>query len=128
MSNIMEKRLMSLYKETIEDGNWYNGSLEDINYYNLIFKAGTDNNLKTWGDYNACAYKYIFNDKESILIIICLPINSAKESSTSKNVAERIMEIIKNSENCFTTLDYNTSVEVKKDKFIYITLIKEIKQ
>ena len=63
-----------------------------------------------------------------ILIIISIPINSAKETSTSKNVAERIMEIVAVSEECFITLDSTTSTEIKSEKFIYLTFIKVIEE
>ncbi len=128
MGNRLQEKLLDLYKKTITDGELYEGDLKDINYYNLIFKAGTDDKLETWGDNNVCGYKYNHNGNDSVLIILSLPINSAKETSTSKNVAERIMDIVKNAEQCFTTLDYNTSVEVKKDRFIYITLVKKIQE
>jgi len=128
MGKRQQQKLLAIFEKCIKDGDFYDGNIDEINYYNLMFKAGTNDTLESWGDANVCAFKYNYKNNESILIIIGIPINSEKETSTSKNIAERIMEIVKDSELCFTTLDYNTSTEVKKDKFIYITFIKKIEE
>jgi len=124
MGTRQQEKLRTIFDKCRKDGYFYDGELKDINYYNLMFKAGTNKTLETWGDSNVCSFKCNFKEKESILIIIGIPINSEKETSTSKNIAERIMELVNDAELCFTTLDYNTSIEIKKDKFIYITFIK----
>lgn len=128
MGKRQQEKFLALFDKCKQCGEFYDGSIEDINFYNLMFKAGTKKMLESWGDSNVCAYKYNYKTINSILILIGIPINSEKETATSKNIAERIMDIINDAELCFTTLDYNTSIENKKDKFIYITLIKKIEE
>jgi len=128
MGERQQEKLLALFEKCKDSGDLVEGKIEDINYFNLMSRAGTSGKLETWGDMHVCAYKYDFLRKPSILMIISIPINSAKESCTSKNIAERIMEIVKDSELCFTTLDFNTSTEIKKEKFIYITLVKVIEE
>lgn len=121
-----QERLKTIFEEARHTGETYSGNLEEINFYNIMCKAGLSKALKIWGDIHACSFKYKFNNKDSVLIIIGIPINSSKETSTSKNIAERIIDVIKDSEICFTTVDYTTSTENKNERFVYITLVKVI--
>ena len=127
MSENLKKKMIKLFNETKSSGQFYNGPVDEINFCSIFMKSGSDK-IITWKDNNICMFQYKFEDKESILIIISIPINSAKETITSKNVAERIMEIVKVSEDCFITLDFTTSTEIRPEKFVYLTLVKVIKE
>ena len=128
MGKRQQEKLKAIFDKCCNDGDCYDGNIEEIDYYKLMVKAGASDTLESWADANVCAFKCNHEDNDSVLIIIGIPINSEKETSTSKNIAERIMEIVKDAELCFTTLDYNTSEEVKKDKFIYITFVKKVEE
>ena len=128
MGKKTREKLISLYEKTINGDIIFDGDVSDINYYNMFIKAASNNKLETWGSNNVCAFKCKYLNYDSVIILISIPINSSKETSTSKNIAERIMGIIQDAEEAFITIDYNTSIEVKRDKVVYITLVKIIKE
>ena len=117
-------RLKEIFESTVESGIKYDGPLENINYFNVFCKAGEQKELYKMIGNNLCMFNYIYNDKDSILMIFSIPINT--EDSGAKNVAERVMDIVEKVENCFITLDYLKSQEAKEDKFIYVVAIKTI--
>ena len=63
--------------------------------------------------------------KDAVMMLFSIPINTSEESG-AKNVAERVMEIVENAEDCFVTLDDVKTEPVQEDKFVYITVIKNI--
>ena len=75
---------------------------------------------------NLCMFNCLYEGVDSVMMIFYIPINS--NDSGAKNVAERVMEVVEIAEDCFVTLDYTKSEEVKEDKFIYVTAIKKISQ
>ena len=68
-----------------------------------------------------------YEECPSVMMIFAIPINTEEESG-GKYVAERVMEIVKKAEDCFITLDYVDSKEIKEDKFVYVTMLKKIEE
>ena len=98
---------------------------EKINYYNLFCKAAADDLLYKVQRNNFCMFNYYYNQIESVLMIFAIPINPSEEVEI-KQVAERVMKIVRELENCFITLEYLNANEVSEDKFIYIIAVKKI--
>ena len=120
------KKLKEIFESTVEDGsNKYEGNIKEINYYNLFCKAAAADQLYKIQRNNFCMFNYYYNQVESILMIFAIPINP-NEDVGIKQVAERVMKIVKELENCFITLEYINANEVVEDKFIYITAVKKI--
>jgi hypothetical protein len=123
MSQVKE-RLKEIFDSTIDSGLKYEGSYKSPEYYNLFCKAAANQQLyKVMGN-NLCMFNYSYEDVDSVMILFSIPINS--NESGAKNIAERVMEIIEEVEECFVTTDYVKSEEVKEDKFVYITVIKKV--
>ena len=76
---------------------------------------------------NVCMFNCELENKDSIMVLFSIPINTSEESG-AKNVAERVMEVVENLEICFTTLDEVKSEVVQEDKFVYVTAIKKIEK
>jgi len=123
--NLVKSRLKEIFDYTIDSDAEYKEDLNNINYYNLICKSATKNSLFRIMGNNLCMFNYIFEDVESILMIFAVSASS-KEETSSKNIAEKVFEVIKELEECFVTLDYVRSNHVVEDKFIYITAVKKI--
>lgn len=123
----LKDKMSTLYERVRDEEDYFNCELDEIDYSRIFFKAGKER-ISSWKDNTICMFKYKFNNKDSVLIVVSIPINSAKETSKSKNVAERIMEVVAASEECFTTLDSTTSTEIRTEKFIYLTLVKIIEE
>ena len=120
----IKERLQELFDNTIENGIMYKGSTENVEYYNLFVKAASNEQLyKVMGN-NLCMFNCEYKNSDAVLIIFSIPINS--NESGSKSVAERVMEILSETEECFVTLDSVKSEEVKEDKFVYVTAIKKL--
>lgn len=116
------ERLKEIFDNTIEAGTLYEGSLENLDHYSLFCKAASKNQLfKLFGS-NVCMFNYTREGKDGILMVFFIPINS--EDTGAKTVAERVMEIIRETEKCFITLDYAKSEEIKEEKFVYVTVLK----
>jgi hypothetical protein len=68
-------------------------------------------------------FNYTHEKTDSILIIFSIP--NGEESST-KFIADKVMDIVELGESVFITLDYIKSKEIKDDKFIYVTIVKKL--
>lgn len=123
--NYIEEKLKEIFESTIESGIKYEGTLESLDYYELFCKAAAQDQLFKLMGNNVCMFNYKKDNKDAIMMIFSIPINSPEESG-SKNVADRVMEVVRETEKCFITLDDIQSKEVKEDKFVYITAIKKL--
>jgi len=123
--NYIEDKLKEIFESTIEIGIKYEGSLESLDYYELFCKAAAKDQLFKLMGNNVCMFNYKKENQDAVMMIFSIPINNPEESG-SKNVADRVMEVVRETEKCFITLDEIQSKEVKEDKFIYITAIKKL--
>jgi len=127
MSQTTQKdRLKEIFESTVESGIKYDGSYERIEYYNMFCKAAAKEKLYKMMGNNLCMFNCVYEKSDAVMMIFYIPINS--NDSGAKNVAERVMEVVEGAEDCFVTLDFIKSEEVKEDKFIYVTAIKKINQ
>lgn len=121
MSYVQEK-LKEVFESVMESDFKYTGSVENINYIDLFYKAASKRNLFKLMGNDVCMFTCEYEGKESVLIVFYIPINS--EETGAKNVAERVMQIVEEVECCFVTLDYLKSEEIKEDKFVYVVAVK----
>jgi hypothetical protein len=124
MSHIKD-RLKEIFENTIESGIIYDGSVDKPDYYNLFCKAAANDQLYKMMGNNLCMFNCQVNGDDTVMMLFSIPINSSEEAGT-KNVAERVMEVVENIENCFITIDDIKTEPVQEDKFIYITALKTI--
>lgn len=124
MSHVKE-RLVEIFENTIESGELYDGPCDDPEYYKLFCKAAAKDQLFKLMNNNLCMFNCKFKDRDAVIMIFSIPINSGE--SGAKNIAERVMRVITEVEECFVTLDFVKSEEVKEDKFIYIIAVKKVK-
>jgi len=123
MTQITQKdRLKEIFESTVESGIKYDGSYERLEYYSMFCKAASQEKLYKMMGNDLCMFNCIYENSDAVMMIFYIPINS--NDSGAKNVAERVMEVVEGTEDCFVTLDYIKSEEVKEDKFIYISVIK----
>jgi len=120
----IEERLQEVFESTIESDQMYDGSFDNVDYYSLFCKAASNDNLYKLMGNNFCMFKCNYKDKDAIMMLFSLPINKQEEIPGSKNVAERIMEVVDATEKYFITIDGMKSEEVKEDKFVYVTMFK----
>jgi len=118
MSKFHRIKYIDIFLDTVENGSEYNGEIDKLNILNT-----KPEDLHKINSNHIAMFKYKYEDEDAILMIFCLPINSEKETATSKNVAERVMTIIKDTEICFISLDYNKSQS--DSGFIYLKMIKK---
>ena len=113
-----QQKYIDIFLKTVEKGSEYEGDIEKLNILN------TDpDKLHKISSNHVTMFKFKHEEKDSVLILVCLPINSKKETSTSKSVAERVMSVVKDMEIAFTYLDYNSS-HTDNNAFIYLKMIK----
>ena len=124
MSHI-KQRLKDIFETTIESGIKYEGSIENPDYYGLFCKAAANDQLYKLMGNNLCMFNCEVDNKDSVMMLFSIPINTSEESG-AKNVAERVMEVVQNIEECFITLDDVKSEVVPEDKFVYVTAIKKV--
>lgn len=124
MNKKLEQKFKEVYESTLENVDLrYTGNLKNIDYFGLFLKAGSSEKLYKFLGLNTCMFNYIHEKKDSVIIIFSIP--NGEESST-KFIADKVMDIVELSESVFITLDYIKSKEVKDDKFIYVTIIKQL--
>jgi len=125
MREDIKDRLKEIFENTIESGIKYEGSIDKPEYYNLFCKAASKDQLYQLMGNNLCMFNCLKEGKEAVMMLFSIPINSSEEAG-AKNVAERVMEVVENSEECFVTLDDIKTEPVQEDKFVYVTVIKSI--
>lgn len=124
MSHINEK-LKEIFENTVESGLKYDGSPEEPEYFSLSCKAiKNETRFQLMGN-SIFMFNCDYKGKEAVMIVFSIPINTSEESG-AKSVAERVMQIVEETEKCFVTLDSIKSEEVKEDKFVYVTAIKTL--
>ncbi len=121
-----QDRLKEIFENTVESGIKYDGSTERIEYYNMFCKAASEEKLYKMMGNDLCMFNCMYESGEAVMMIFYIPINS--NDSGAKNIAERVMEVVEGTEDCFVTLDFIKSEEIKEDKFVYVTAIKKINQ
>jgi len=124
MSHIRDK-LKEIFDNTLESGLKYEGSPDDPDYFSLSCKAAANEKLFRLMGNNIFMFNCEYKNKDAVMIIFSIPINTSEESG-AKSVAERVMQIVEETEKCFVTLDSMKSEEVKEDKFVYVTAIKTL--
>ena len=122
-----KERLKQIYDLTEDSGLSFSGNLEDIDFYSLLCKATANNHLYKLFSCNLCMFNYSFEGEESVLIIFSIPL-STNDTQESKHISERIMDVLKTIEDCFSTVDYMNLKTVKEDKFTYMTIVKKSKK
>jgi len=121
------ERLRDIFSTVQEAGLVYTGTLEDIDYYSILCKATANNRLFKMFSCNLCMFAYKYQNEDAVLIIFSVPIAVNQEvTGENKHMSERMVDVLKVIEDCFVTVDYMNSKEVKEDKFVYITIVKKI--
>ena len=121
----VNQKLKEIQENTIESGIKFEGNIESPEYYNLFCQAASKDQLYRLMGNNLCMFNCEHEGKDATLMIFSIPINNPDESG-AKSVAERVMEVVENTETCFVTLDYVRSTEVKEDKFVYVVAVKKL--
>jgi len=124
MNHVID-RLKEVFETTVESGIKYEGSLENPDYYGLFCKAASKEQLYKLMGNNLCMFNCEVDGDDAVMMLFSIPINTSEESG-AKNVAERVMEVVQNIEECFVTLDELDSEQVQEDKFVYVTAIKKL--
>lgn len=121
----INQKLKEIQENTLESGIRFEGNIESPEYYNLFCQAAAKDQLYRLMGNNLCMFNCEHEGKDSIMMIFSIPINNPDESG-AKSVAERVMEVVENTEKSFVTLDYVRSTEVKEDKFVYVVAVKKM--
>ena len=125
--NRMQEKLLVHFDEVVENGPKFNGSLKDIDYFSTMTRAAEYNTMySVKGRTNVHMLNCRHEGKDAVLMIFSIPLSSNNGNSGGKQVVEKIMDILQNVEECFTTLDYSHSEEVKSDNFAYLTFVKAL--
>jgi len=125
MSSHIKEKLKEIFENTVESGVKYDGSVDKPEYYNLFCKAAANDQLFKLMGNNLCMFNSQKDGKEVVMMLFSIPINSSEEAG-AKNVAERVMEVVENAEECFITLDGVRTEPVQEDKFVYVTVLKSV--
>jgi phosphodiesterase/alkaline phosphatase D-like protein len=97
------ERLKEIFETTIDNGLKYEGNHVTPEYYNLFCQAASSDALyKVLGN-NICMFNYTFENEDAIMMLFSIPINS--DDVGAKSIAERVMKVITEVENCFITTD-----------------------
>jgi hypothetical protein len=124
MNKKIEQKFRDIYEKTLENVDLqYLGNLKNIDYFGLFCKATAQDKLYRFLGLNTCMFNYIHEKEESVMIIFSIPNG---EESTTKFVADKVMDIVELCESVFVTVDFIKSKEIKDDKFIYVTVIKKM--
>ena len=131
MSNITPKeRLRQIFESTIDSGLTHIGKVEEIDFYSLLCKSTANNQLYKILTSNVSMFNYKYENDDSVLIFFSIPVSLNTDNISqqdNKHISERIMDILKIIEECFVTVDYMDLKNIKEDKFVYMIIIKKLK-
>jgi len=119
------KRLEEIFEQSLDGVLTVTVDVNNLDYYSLFCKAASKERLYKISEYNVCMFVNKYEEEDSVLILFMMPIN-VENGSKTKNVAERVMEVVSLLENVFVNLDFLESKEVKEDKYIYVVATKKI--
>lgn len=125
--NIVQEKLLEIFENTVskKDNLVYDGKVEEINHFNLLMKAGGEDALYKILGYNMCMLNCKYEGKKAVVVLFSIPVNP---KTGNKLIADSVMEIIENVEDCFTTVDYLNSKEIRDEKFVYVTIVKKLEE
>jgi hypothetical protein len=123
-----KERLRQIFEITIDSGDKYTGNVNDIDYYSLLCKSTANNQLYKIFSCNLFMYNYSYKNSDAILMVFSIPTSVADGIQENKHISERVMDVLKVVEDCFITVDYMDLKTVKEDKFLYMTIVKKIKE
>ena len=126
-----KERLRQIFENTIDSGIPYSGKIDEIDFYSLLCKATSNNQLYRLLGCNLSMFNYKYENDESILMIFSIPSSVSLDkvpNQENKHISEKIMDILQLVEECFITLDFMDLKNIKEDKFVYMTVIKKIKE
>ena len=130
MNTPPKERLKQIFESTVDSGEKYCGNIDEIDYYALLCKSTSNNQLYKIFSCNLFMYNYSYKDEDSVLMVFSIPtsINNNDNQLENKHVSERILDVLKIVEECFVTVDFMDLKTVKEDKFLYMTIVKKIKE
>ena len=137
-NDYISKILSDIYETTIESDLVLEGDVDKIDYCKALYKATAANKMYKIKNLNICMFNCEFNGFDSIMVLFAIPINPEfdedsdsiqpieKQATRDKNMAEKIMKVIKAVEKYFITLD-DIKLETKpEEKFTYLRIIKKV--
>lgn len=123
MKNTYKDRLKELFESVVESDLNYNGSFDNIDYYNLFCKAASKEQIYRFMGNDLCMFNCKYDNSDAVMMVFFIPINT--KNFGVKNIAEKVIQIVEVIEETFITIDYLKSDEIKEDKFIYVVGIKK---
>jgi len=128
LNTLPKERLRQIFESTIDSGEKYCGNVDEIDYYSLLCKSTANNQLYKIFSCNLFMYNYTYKEDDAVLMVFSIPLSLSDNSQENKHVSERIFDVLKIVEECFVTVDFMDLKTVKEDKFLYMTIVKKIKE
>jgi hypothetical protein len=129
-----EERLREIFESTVESGLKYDGNIDEIDFYSLFCKSTANNQLYKIFSCNLSMFNCKYENDNAILIIFSIPLSLNLDGKIdngnqqeNKHISERIMDIVKIVEEVFIVVDYMDLQNVKEDKFMYMVIVKKLK-
>lgn len=139
--NQIKDLITELYDTTTDSEDFLEGDIEKIDYCKLLYKATAENRIRKVRSLNTCMFNCEFEGVDAVMILFAIPINfediesesiqtttdkQSSQSTKEKNMAEKIMLIIKKTEELFITLDDIKLQTKPEEKFTYLRIIKKV--
>lgn len=112
----MNNKLKSIFIETCEKGDYYEGTIGGIDFFRLRCIAASKNITHTINLAQVCMYKINYNESKGVLILFSL-------SSKEKNLNDKIIDIIQDIEDTFRNIMLLKIEEIKSEKMTYVYFI-----
>ena len=120
-------RLREFFLSAVSEASVLDSMLENLDYYNIKYRAIRENRYFKMLNCDLCLYKYKYKDEDCIILIYSIPSPSNPEAKEdSRHLSQKVMELLKIIEDCFITVDYIDLKDVIEDKFNYLVVIKRI--
>ena len=95
----VQDKLKEIFDNTVDSGISNDGSTDSPEYYSLFCKAAANDQLFKLMGNNLCMFNCKHDDADAVMMIFSIPINA--QESGAKNIAERVMRVLGEIEECF---------------------------
>ena len=124
---IIKEKITKIFQSTYMDlpNLKYTKVLPELDYFKILFVCEYEKNVHKIMGCDLYMMNCNFQEQPSVMILFSIP---TCKKGRNKETSDKIIEIIKMIEECYTTLDFTHDDESEPTKSIYVTVIKKVNE
>lgn len=104
----------------------YIEDFDAVDPFDIMVKSEAENNSFIFKNTKTCLYKYLHCDSTGLIIMYVIPKNDIKKNKNPRDINDKLISLLKFTEDSLIYLDYTVVIEKLEDKFLYFFMIKNL--